>query len=150
MEMKRIFIVIAIMLTSYFLQFCAENKPPSVGSFYQGGIVLSYNDSTHSGLVISASDLNSNLTWLEGKMVCDTIKILGFDDWRMPSKEELLLCYKVLKMNKNTEFLKTPYWASQEGKPGYFAWFVDFSNGSAYESNENNVAQIRAIRNFRL
>ena len=151
MGMNRIFKFIAIILTSYFLQYCIENKPPKIGSFYQGGIVLSYDDSAHCGLIISASDLNSNLTWLEGKILCDTTTLSGFDDWRMPTTEELLLCYKVLHLNKKTQFqLKTPYWASHEGKLGYFAWYVDFSNGNAYESNENNVAQIRAIREFRL
>lgn len=133
------------------MQFCIDVKTPTVGSFFQGGIVLSYNDTTKKGLIISSKDLDSNLTWIEGKTVCDTSTLMGYDNWRMPTTEEMLLCYKVLHLNRKGNFnIITPYWGSREGKLGYFAWFVDFSNANAYPSTENNVAQIRAIRDFRL
>jgi hypothetical protein len=151
LKLKLMIFAFAFILTLCTLNFCVGKKSPSVGSDFQGGIVLTFNDTLNQGVIVTKVDLMSNLTWLEGKNLCDTSTYLGYDDWRMPTTKELLLCYQILHIKKIGNFnVKTPYWGSSEGELGYFAWFVDFSDGQAYESNENNIARIRAVRDFRL
>ncbi len=150
-KFKFVIFAFVFILTLFTLNFCIGKKLPMVGSDFQGGVVLTFNDTLNQGLIVSKVDLMSNLTWLGSKNLCDTSTYMGYNDWRMPTAKELLLCYQLLHFKKIGNFnVKTPYWGNNEGKMGYFAWFVDFSNGKAYESNENNVALTRAVRDFKL
>jgi len=151
LKLKFVISTFLFILVFYTLNFCVEKKLPTVGSDFQGGVVLKFDSKLNKGVIVSKIDLMSNLTWQESKNVCDTSTYLGYDDWRMPTKSELLQCYQILHLKKIGNFnVQTPYWGCGDEDLGYFAWFVDFSNGKSYESNENNVALIRAVRDFKL
>lgn len=151
LKLKVVSFTLIFILTLITLNFCVGKKSPTIGSDFEGGVILTFDNTINQGLIVSKVDLMFNLTWLESKTYCDTSTHMGYDDWRMPTTKELLQCYQILHKKKIGNFNdKTPYWGSGDKKLGYFAWFVDFSDGNSYESNENNVAQIRAVRNFKL
>jgi hypothetical protein len=84
--------------------------------------------------------------------VCDALVCNGYDDWYLPSLDELLSMYAILRDNRNAGFAKGKYWTStcysnNSDYPGA-AYFVDFSNGQAGISYVGNPSQIRACRRF--
>jgi hypothetical protein len=83
--------------------------------------------------------------------VCDDLVFNGFDDWYLPSLDELLRMYTILRDNKNAGFQPLQYWTSTcyprgEAYPGA-AYFVNFSNGQTGLGYADNL-RIRACRRF--
>ncbi len=78
--------------------------------------------------------------------LCDQLELNGYDDWFLPSKEELKLLFK---LNAPESLSDRDYWSSTEsGGTGFGsgAWYSSKSyNGYG---NENNTAYVRAIRAF--
>lgn len=77
--------------------------------------------------------------------VCYQLEFEGFNDWYLPSKDELNLLYK--NKEKIKGFENYDYWSSSEYNIGA-AWVQDFNNGKQKPSNKLNNANIRAIRSF--
>lgn len=82
---------------------------------------------------------------------------LVFDDWFLPSKDELLKMYEVFSSENVAGFLMngddTSYWSSSEYPegltPGNAAWFVDFEKGEAgWGIGMSSRQAVRAIRAF--
>ena len=71
----------------------------------------------------------------------------GYDDWFLPSKDELDLMYKNLKVQGLGGFSGVYYWSSSEGN-AYYAWYQYFSNGDQYDHNRNDVCRVRPVRAF--
>ena len=68
-----------------------------------------------------------------------------YTDWFLPSKDELNEMYK----NKGTigGFQNAYYWSSSEYS-SVSAWKQNFSNGSQYNTNRNNISRVRPVRAF--
>ena len=88
---------------------------------------------------------------------CDALIYNGYDDWFLPSKDELLLMYTNLHLNgvgnfDITTFTTSKYWSSSDGETdGNAAWYVDFRNGSSYTYDwgyKINELSIRPVRAF--
>ncbi len=79
--------------------------------------------------------------------ICDTLVLNGYDDWFLPSKEELKAMYTNLKTAGEGNFASGPYWSSTE-MTASFAWQVIFTNGVTQGSNKGNQAVVRAARAF--
>lgn len=78
--------------------------------------------------------------------VCDELVLEGYDDWFLPSKDELNLLY----MNKDliTNFGNFYYWSST-GYGGFNGWGQDFFSGYQYGNfDEYGYGYVRAIRSF--
>lgn len=78
--------------------------------------------------------------------ICADYQKDGYDDWFLPSKDELNLLYNRKKIVGN--FAKDHYWSSSEYNDGN-AWMQYFGNAhdqSAYSKDE--MARVRAIRKF--
>ena len=70
-----------------------------------------------------------------------------FDDWYLPSDDELILMYSVLYLNGLGDFIGDIYWSSSEIS-ALAARGRDFVDGSAYNATKNNTVRIRAHRTF--
>lgn len=92
--------------------------------------------------------------WKTAQKVPAKIKAAGFDDWRMPTVEELFLLADRTKVDPAIDsdfFPDTPsdwFWTSTPfaNSPGDCAWVVIFSLGSTYWNFHNNGGFVRAVR----
>lgn len=95
------------------------------------------------------------VTWLNshGKtgraaQLCDALVYGGYSDWFLPSKGELNLMYKNLKLNGIGGFAVGPlYWSSSENDATE-AWFQGFNTGYRGDSRKKNDLRVRAARAF--
>ena len=121
----------------------------TVGSHSNGGIVVSLDNSKEHGLVVAESDQNdgSKTNWNTAQKICGSMVADGFDNWRLPTKEELKMIYSIKDKvgGLNTRGL---YWSSSEAGNS-FAYLINFSNGStSYNYNKSNDFYVRAVRDF--
>lgn len=81
-------------------------------------------------------------------------KHAGFDDWRMPTVDELYALADRSRFSPaiDTEFFPTTkndwYWTSTPlaASPSDFAWFVDFGYGYVSYGNRGYSGRVRAVR----
>jgi len=78
---------------------------------------------------------------------CWTYKKSGFNDWYLPSRDELNKLYR--KKDIVGGFQNTGYWSSSESSLFGYAWYQDFTYGTQDNmSVNNNTINVRAIRSF--
>ena len=78
--------------------------------------------------------------------VCDELVLEGYDDWFLPSKDELNLLY--LNKDAISSFGNFYYWSSTE-YGGFNGWGQDFFSGYQYGNfDEYGYGYVRAIRAF--
>ncbi len=76
--------------------------------------------------------------------VCSDLVSGGYDDWYLPSKEELLLIYP----NKAAlGFQDNVYWTSSESS-NIHAWYIQFLNGYQGTYNKGATFNFRPVRSF--
>jgi hypothetical protein len=79
--------------------------------------------------------------------ICNELDMGGYDDWFLPSKDELDLMYKNLKAKGLGKFDDAWYWSSSE-YTDTLAWaqnFVDGQQSSNFEFVRNRVRAVRAF-----
>jgi hypothetical protein len=84
---------------------------------------------------------------------CDTLEVNGFDDWFLPSWDELNYMYGNLYMRELGGFKSRAYWSSTEsGLGSRNALFINFETGKAAEldssSRWDTTLLVRAVRQF--
>jgi len=79
--------------------------------------------------------------------LCANLKFEGFSDWFLPSKEELVLMYKILKRNNLGNFYSDRYWSSTQFSKDQ-AYYINFKNGKDNMSHKDQIRNVRAIRAF--
>jgi hypothetical protein len=77
----------------------------------------------------------------------------GYDDWFLPSKDELNLMYENLKKQRIGEFSNKLYWSSSGGLTSglnwnLVAWQMNFSDGTQKRVSCSADGLVRAIRQF--
>jgi hypothetical protein len=78
---------------------------------------------------------------------CDDLVLNGYDDWFLPSRDELGLMYTNLKTNGFGNFTNSSYWSSSEYD--YLnAYAQYFSSGRQSGNNKFHSYSIRAVRFF--
>ena len=75
------------------------------------------------------------------------LNVNGFSDWFLPSKNELNLMYRNLKMCGLGGFKDEWYWSSSQYN-SYGAWAQAFSDGSQYRVVKGNPSSVHAVRAF--
>jgi hypothetical protein len=83
--------------------------------------------------------------------LCDALEFGGYNDWFLPSQDELDLMYRNLKQRGLGNFLNSEYWSSSYDSSralGYTSWGQNFSNGSKVYMWQDKAASVRAIRAF--
>ena len=85
--------------------------------------------------------------------LCDTLTLGGYNDWFLPSKDELNKLYEnigqgnALGLGNVGGFANNNYWSSTDYDNGY-AWRQNFGNGDQYLTNKNYYFNVRAVRAF--
>jgi TolB-like protein len=78
---------------------------------------------------------------------CDELVMDGWDDWFLPSKDELDLMYKNLKAKGLGDFGDAWYRSSSEYSDT-IAWVQYFSDGRQYDGAKYGTDRVRAVRAF--
>jgi hypothetical protein len=82
--------------------------------------------------------------------ICAAMDINGYKDWFLPSKDELDLMYKNLKLKGLGGFSNNWYWSSSSSLyNNEGVWIQDFSDGEQLLYNNNTfTTSVRAVRSF--
>lgn len=136
-----------------------ECAPYEQGRYLWGRNVYFHNDlssSVGSGENNTRKIVQKIGTWNSGKYaakICDSLVINGFDDWFLPSKDELNLIYwNLYKQNIGNLEGQTAYWSSTEdGITTSYCQY--FATGSRSVEIKNDVwpsskLRVRAVRAF--
>ena len=137
---------------SLFVDGNVENGPFS-GQHYQGGIIFhilqpedtGYVAGETHGLIAATEDHNGELSWDDAMSYCDGYTVGQYDDWHLPSKDELNQLYEV--HTSIGYFEEDYYWSSTEDYDEG-AWSQDFGNGLLYFTTMNKTYYVRAVRAF--
>lgn len=148
-----------------------------IGDFLFGGYIFYVDKTGEHGLVCAPSDQSRDALWgsclPEGAAgraigsgyqntteivrdcpgegtaagICSDLELNGYDDWYLPSVDELMLMQANLDSKGKGGFEDTFYWSSTQDKHG--AWVVNFFYGSkSNQSRDKSSVRTRAIRAF--
>lgn len=78
---------------------------------------------------------------------CANLELNGFDDWFLPSHDELIAIYNNLKVNNIGGLSSALYWSSTEDFK-LNSWAVDLATGIPGKNNRTLLRNVRAIRAF--
>ncbi|MDR3302273.1 MAG: DUF1566 domain-containing protein [Spirochaetaceae bacterium] len=78
---------------------------------------------------------------------CDAYVYGLFDDWFLPSKDELNLMWTNLKRLDLVPFNGISYWSSSQSNT-YFSWYQLFNTGYQGYGAKDGTGSIRAVRAF--
>jgi hypothetical protein len=79
--------------------------------------------------------------------LCADLSFGGYDDWYLPSKDELDLLYANLHRRGLGGFAESYYWSSSESDASK-AWDQDFDDGFQSASRKRDYGKVRAVRAF--
>lgn len=131
-------------LLGNFAKNTVAGLPPKIGDIGSGGGHVFYVDENTS---YEVSELLGNATWGKAFELCDNYHGGGYDDWRLPTKDELNLIYQNL-INTGKILRKYWYWSSSECVVGGYAWYQNFYNGKRSYAHKNTIICVRAVRAF--
>jgi len=94
-------------------------------------------------LYVNTKDNAESDTWEQAIQTCQNLTAYGYNDWYLPSKEEL----KALYQNKESigGFRLSYYWSSMENFTSN-AWIQVFSNGDQYFVSKTSTGRVRCVR----
>ena len=90
----------------------------------------------------------------EAKRYCENLKFAGYDDWRLPSRLELLSItddskYDPAANNFFKNVSSNYYWSStMDANDSSTAWFVFFGNASGTYSSVHRPSLARCVRSY--
>jgi hypothetical protein len=148
-----------------------------LGDHMNGGYIFYVDETGEHGLVCASADQNLSALWgnctpegAAGKAVgtgsknttdiilgchsegiaarlCYDLELDGYNDWFLPSIDELFLMYENLHEKGSGGFEDSYYWSSTQDRHG--AWVVSFFYGSkSNHSRIENAIRTRAVRAF--
>jgi len=128
---------------------CAQNEQGAGVPWYSQSYIYYGTTSTAIG---SGQTNTSSLVSILGNghyaaKFCDDLVLNGFDDWFLPSRDELGLMYTNLKNNGFGNFTNRSYWSSSE-YDYLHAYTQYFSSGRQSCNNKFHSYSIRAVRFF--
>jgi hypothetical protein len=163
--------------TSYGNEVSFTTSSLVIGSNYAGGIVFYIDSTGQHGLVCAPTDqgtfqwgcygdhiagtsialgaglINTNLILNNcsqrpiAASICSNLVLHGYDDWFLPSWDELKLIHNNLSSNPSFNFVNYWYWSSTQAH-NHLALVVNLQSGSFFDINKDNPSFVRAIRSF--
>ena len=148
----------------------------AIGAYFQGGIVVTYNQNTGAGTICTLEDIEAvwgtegifigganstsngqlNTTNILAQdnlrpiaaSICNDIVINGYDDWFLPAPLQLSLMYTNLHLSGFGNFSTIiPYWSSRQSDDTNAVTF-DFNNGTTPGAGKSDQYLVRAMRSF--
>lgn len=142
-----------ILFLSISVITCKKEPEPEpvaeIGDIYAGGIVFKLNASGQGGMVCSLADIGP-YKQNEAIDVCHASNESGFNDWRMPSTDQLNLMYENLHKQGLGDFEDRVYWNAEYIESVIpFRGVQNFSNGEQNTIFGNNIQHLaRPVRFF--
>jgi hypothetical protein len=126
--------------------------PLYLGASYQEGLVFYLDETGQHGKVCAFYDQSASATWYDALDICaayssGTVAPFIYDDWYLPSSNDLTLMYNNLKLNNLGSFSNSCYW-SFEAFNETDAFYVNFGNGNIDFGDKNANFKVRAVRDF--
>jgi hypothetical protein len=101
----------------------------------------------HNTELLDNAGAETKVGWTAAQ-VCITLEHNGFNDWYLPSRDELNLLFHVLAKNSIGAFSDAAYWTSTQSARGS-AWYQTFNNGRLYPNGLiTDALYVRPIRSF--
>jgi hypothetical protein len=134
-------------------------EPKGIISPFKHGGYLLFEENGH-GLVASLFDIagtyggrNMGMNWEDAKVACDKLILNGYDDWRLPNKDETVLIYRLWRLTNLEQWdymLHPPHWWTGEEKDAELAWYIYCQFGKAQPDTmgKDNQAAVRPVRSF--
>jgi hypothetical protein len=103
---------------------------------------------TNTGRIIEA--MQKEGIFVTAAQFCSDLVYGGYDDWFLPSRDELDLMFRNLRLKGLGGFENGWYWSSSHGEGLWGAYRYRFSDGRQDNSmgNENTQCLVRAVRAF--
>jgi len=116
----------------------------SIGAELQGGIYAGpYIEDGHvHHLIVAREDLGTQ-EWEVASQHAKEYEGGGFEDWRLPTKNEGMACLAAVA----GLFQKSYYWTSTP-YGSFYAWAVNFEDGNVGLWRRNNEFRVRPVRRF--
>lgn len=86
---------------------------------------------------------NGTFNWSNANSYCNNLTLYGFDDWQLPTKDELIQMYN--DRESIGGFYSDAYWSRTSYGGGYY-YYVSFHNGQVDIHNNNSLLYVRPIR----
>ena len=120
-----------------------------LGDKAQGGIFIEAKKK--SGIVVSENVLGA-MSWDEGKKACEDLLLNGYDDWRLPSENEIATIFYGLYVKGITSLQTGFYWLRKQNDGiKHLAWCFDFTDGNIYNGHiKSNLNYILPVRSYSL
>ncbi|QEC69816.1 DUF1566 domain-containing protein [Panacibacter ginsenosidivorans] len=126
----------------------AAKTDQSLGATWYNGV---YGITGATGKIIGTGPANTRkivkaqgTTGVYAARVCAQLKVDVYNDWYLPSKNELAEVYKQKAIIGAGNFV---YWSSTE-VDGNIAWAQNFSTGGRKQSDKSKIYHVRAVRTF--
>lgn len=91
-----------------------------------------------------APNANNTLNWSNANSYCNNLTLYGFEDWRLPTKDELLQMYN--DRESIGGFYSDYYWSSTAYDNGAAHYVVDFSSGYGNYGLDYGPYYVRPVR----
>ncbi|MDE6007637.1 MAG: DUF2012 domain-containing protein [Muribaculaceae bacterium] len=127
--------------TTYYIRAYAIS---SAGTVYgeEKCIESGWIEIPSAGIAVQKEDLGQG-DWDTADAMCKNSTLGGYTDWRLPTKEELMVLYN--NRNMIGGFKNQSYWSSSIDKGSYY--YINFSNGKIDSDNWSSYYfNIRAVR----
>ena len=112
---------------------------------YNTQISGSFATSVGTGMINTVSIINGCGESGIAARICYNLQLNGYNDWYLPSKDELNLLYQ--KKEQIGNFQNSYYWSSSEYSSNE-AWEQNFSTGNQLIYGKYDPISVRAIRTF--
>jgi methionine-rich copper-binding protein CopC len=104
-----------------------------------------YSIDSTTNLMWQDNGYEHELTWSDAIDYCNALSMGGYEDWTLPSKDELYDLYQKRAILKS--YVSSRYWSSTTyAYATVSAWRVDFGNASVSNANKVNSHYVRCVR----